>query len=60
MTKLSNTENKAKAISAELLDLYLKNKLEEIIKIRKKREETGRNGKKREQTGRNRKNGNKI
>ena len=42
-----NTEtNKAKAISAELLELYLKNKLEEMKKIGKKQEETGRNGNK--------------
>ena len=52
--------NKAKAISAELLELYLKNKLEEMNKIRKIREERGRNGNKWEQTGRNGKNGNQI
>ena len=58
------TENKAKAISAELLELYLKNKMEEIKKkIGKIREETGKtgiNGNQREETGRNGKNGNQI
>ena len=39
--------NKAKAISAELLELNLKNKLEETGGNGKKLEETGRNGKKR-------------
>ena len=42
--------NKAKAISAELLELYLKNKLEEMNKIRKIREERGSKGNKWEQT----------
>ena len=53
-------KNKAKAISAELLELYLKNKLEEMNKIRKIREERGSKGNKWEQTGRNGKNGNQI
>ena len=59
---LKDKKNKAKSISAELLELYLKNKLEEMKKkkIGKKREETGGNGNKRGQTGRNGKNGNKI
>ena len=52
--------NKAKAISAELLELNLKNKLEETGRIGKKREKMGRNGKKQEETKRNRKNGKKI
>ena len=45
MTQKNN--NKAKAISAELLELNLKNKLEETGKSRKKLEETGRNREKR-------------
>ena len=49
---LKTVPNKAKSISAELLELYLKNKLEETKKIGKKREETGINGNKLEQTGR--------
>ena len=40
--------NKAKAISAELLELNLKNKLEETGK----KDETERNRKKKEETGR--------
>ena len=62
-------KNKAKAISAELLELDLKNKLEEMGKTRwneKKREETEKleekntdNRKKLKETGRNRKKGKK-
>ena len=52
--------NKAKVISAELLELYLKNKLEEMNKIGKIREERGRNGNKWEQMGRRGNNGNQI
>ena len=44
---MSRLVNKAKAISAERLEVNLKNKLEEMVK-------TGRNWKKQEEIGRNR------
>ena len=43
-TKIENKFNKAKAISAKLLELNQKNKLEETGYIKKKLEETGRKG----------------
>ena len=66
MPKMSQlNKNKAKAISAELLELNLKNKLEETRKTRlngkkqknwkKKTQKTGRNWMILKETGRNRK-----
>ena len=52
--------NKAKAFSAELLELNLKNKLKETGKSRKKLEETGRNREKRKQLINNTENGKKL
>ena len=45
-------ENKVKAISAELLELNLKNNLEDTGRTRTKWEETRRTKKNREETGR--------
>ena len=45
-SRAATQPNKAKAISAELLELNLKNKLEETGKNNTKRKETGINGEK--------------